>query len=628
MGRKSRIKRAPEVAADTPAPPPRPTLTTLDWWIVGTLLVLNLVVYGQVASHAFLNYDDGQFIYENAAVRDGLTLHTIAWALTSASVGWYPLTWLSHMLDVTLWGLKPGGHLLTQLLLHAASSVILFLALRRLTAATYLSAFVAALFAIHPAHVESVAWASERKDTLSTLFAMLVLYVYGSRTESLRKHLAVAVLFAASLMAKQMYVTLPFVLMLLDWWPLRRGIRIAEKVPLLALTVIASGIAVVGQKNLGALQSVHALPISVRIANALDGYVRYLGKLFWPLDLAVPYPMIPVPWTTALAAVLLIVAVTAAAWWLRDRAPYLLVGWLWYLGTLVPVIGIIQIGPQSIADRYTYFPYIGLFIAIVWGLASLIPQQRFAAYAGAVIIAILTVVAWHQTSYWKDSETLFIHAIEVTPPNSLAEYSLGQTLQMDAPDRAIPHFDRAIALAEEAGRTNPNAPPLEWYPQAFVGRATAQLVKARAAPPSDREKLISSAERDLHRALTVDPEAAHARNNLEVAQVMRREMLIDPETVADVGALLEEGARLTQQGRYEEAVTRFQRAVDTDPNSVAPRIYLGLGLIQAQRQAEAVASLREAEKIDAARANDLLTRMLRVPLKPTNLRDFIAVHSH
>jgi len=620
MGRKSRAKAEirepkPAIAAVTS------TWTERDWWVIGSLLVLTLLVFGQVAGHSFLNYDDGQFIYENEAVKSGLNATSIGWALTSASIGWYPLTWISHELDVQLWGLKPAGHLMMQFLLRAAYAVVLFIALRRMTASTIRSGFVAALFAIHPMHVESVAWASERKDTLSTLFAMLALYVYASPR---RRPVLVSVLFAASLMSKQMYVTLPFLFLVLDWWPLRRGLRVAEKISLVVLSIVASLIAFIGQRNLKALQSVSALPISTRLANALDGYFRYLGKLFWPSRLAVPYPMVDVPSGEVLFAAIVLIAVTAAAWFLRNRAPYLLAGWLWFLGVLVPVIGIIQIGPQSIADRYTYFSYIGLFIAIVWAIAratnELIPS-RAAIAIGAIVVLIFTAIAWKQTRYWKDSETLFTHAVAITPPNPLAEYSIGQALQLSAPERALPHLERAVLLVQDSRRTHPNFPAPDWYAQSYVAMATAKLMKARVVAVPERAPLLDGAERDLQQALKIDPEAAHAQNNLKVAEQMRRQLLPGG---TDINALLTSGTVLSQEAKYDEAVAQFRKATELAPHSVEAHVYLGLGLAQAKKNAEAIVAFRQAEKLDAARANDYVTRALQLPPHPTNLRDLIA----
>jgi len=616
MGRKSRAKA--EIKAPAPAiEAVTSTWTERDWWVIGALLVLTLLVFGQVAGHSFLNYDDGQFIYENEAVKSGLNGTSIGWALTSASIGWYPLTWISHELDVQLWGLKPAGHLMMQWVLHAANAIILFLALRRMTGSTIRSGFVAAFFAIHPMHVESVAWASERKDTLSTLFAMLALYVYASPR---RRPVLVAMLFAASLMSKQMYVTLPWLLLVLDWWPLRRGLRVAEKIPLVALSVIASLIAFIGQRNLKALQSVSALPISTRLANALDGYLRYLGKLFWPTHMAVPYPMVDVPSGEVFIAAIVLIGVTAAAWFLRDRAPYLLAGWLWFLGVLVPVIGIIQIGPQSIADRYTYFSYIGLFIAIVWAAGELLPS-RAAIAIGAIVVLVFTAIAWKQTRYWKDSETLFTHAVEVTPPNPLAEYSIGQALQLSAPDRALPHLERAVTLVQDSLRTHPNFPAPEWYAQSYVAMATAKMMKARVAPVPERAPLLDGAERDLHQALKIDPDAAHAGNNLKVAALMRQQLL---PRGADVNTLLTNGTALSQQGKYDEAIVQFRMATELAPQSVEARVYLALGLAQARRNREAVENLQQAERLDARKANDFLTRALQLPPNEANLRDLAA----
>lgn len=522
MGRKSRAKQERSTVEQGRAASATPSSwSRKEWLTIGTLIVLTFLVFGQVAGHSFLNYDDGQVIYENDAVKSGLNATSIGWAFTSASIGWYPLTWISHELDVELWGLRPAGHLSMQMLLHATNAIVLFLALRRMTGAVIRSGFVAALFAVHPMHVESVAWASERKDTLSTLFVLLALYVYAGAK---RRPVAVALLLAASLMAKQMYVTLPFLFIVLDWWPLKRGWRIAEKIPLIALSIGASLIALIGQKNLKALQSVAALPVSARLANALDGYMRYLVKLFWPFDLAVPYPMVAVPSTDVLVAAILLIMTTAAAWFVRDRAPYFLTGWLWYLGVLVPVIGIIQIGPQSIADRYTYFAYIGLFLALVWGIADLMPAKAAVAFGSTIVVA-LTAVAWKQTSYWKDSETLFLHSIAVTSANPLAEYSAGQTVQMTAPDRALPHLERSVALVRDSLRTHPNVPAPDWYAQAYVAMATAKMMKARVAPKPEVAPLLDSAEADLHQALTIDPQAAHAENNLKVAALMRRQLL-------------------------------------------------------------------------------------------------------
>src|SRR5438132_7979128 len=468
------------------------------------LIVLTLAVYAQVTSHSFLNYDDGQFIYENAHVVHGLTWDSIGWALSSTSIGWYPITWMSHMLDVDLWQMQAGMHVLTNVFLHVASACILFLALTRMTGAAWPSVTVAALFAIHPAHVESVAWVSERKDTLSTLFALFALLFYATAPE---RRLRVFVAMALSVMAKQMYITLPFVFLLLDFWPLGRmnnlRARVMEKVPLFALTLFGAIMAVVGQRNLTALRNLESVTLTTGLSNAAVAYVRYVGKFFVPVDLAVLYPLEVISAGVAIAATILLVAISLAAFRYRNTAPYFFTGWFWFMGTLVPVIGIVQIGTQAIADRYTYFSFIGLSIAVVWS----IPRRVLAPVAAVVIIAF-AAIAYRQAGYWRDSEALFEHTIAVTPPNPMAEYSIGQTFELTKPDRAIEHLQRAIRLSGHAS---------EWTAQAHVGLGTALMMKARPLPPAERMPLINEAIAEFQRALSIDPNAAHARNNIALA---------------------------------------------------------------------------------------------------------------
>jgi tetratricopeptide (TPR) repeat protein len=475
-------------------------------YFIAGLALITLIVFVQVRTHAFLNYDDGQFIYENPHVTGGLTSASIGWALTSSSIGWYPMTWMSHMLDVDLWQMRAGMHLLTNVMLHIISACLLFLALRRMTHEAWPSAVAAALFAIHPAHVESVAWVSERKDTLSTVFAMLALFFYAAAPE---KRVRLFIAMALSIMAKQMYITLPFVFMLLDFWPLRRGIRIKEKLPLFALTVFGAIMAVVGQRNLNALQSVAAMPLASRLSNAAVAYLRYIGKFFAPIDLAVIYPMQPVPAMLAAACALLVLAISVAAFVLRERIPSVFTGWFWFAGTLVPVIGIVQIGVQSIADRYTYFSFIGLSIALIWA----IPRRLLVPIAAVSIVALMAV-AYRQTGYWRDSETLFERTIAITLPNPLAEYSLGQTLEMSQPVRAIDHLQRAIALVKDSPST-----PRTWTAQAHVGRGTALMMKAHPMLTGrERTALIEQALAEFQEALALDPNAPHAHNNIALAR--------------------------------------------------------------------------------------------------------------
>jgi protein O-mannosyl-transferase len=626
MGRKARQKltrTAPApVVAVAEATPASIDWGAREWTIVAILIALTFIVFGQVTSHAFINFDDGQFVYENQHV-----LHRdVSWALTSAEIGWYPLTWFSHMLDVTIWGQRAGMHVLTSVFLHAISTLLLFLAMRQLTRAPWPSAFIAALFAIHPMHVESVAWVSERKDTLSTVFAMLALWLYARAP---RRMLGVSIAMALSLMAKQMYITLPFVFLLLDVWPLNRlrtfddlRQRAIEKWPLFLLTIAGIAAAVIGQRSLNAIQT--ALPIADRIANALLAYATYVGKLFVPIDLALPYPLVRVSLAAAILPLLLVAAITIAVYAVRRTAPYLLIGWLWFLGTLLPVIGIIAIGTQSMADRYTYFSYIGLFVALTFGALDLaarfrIPSQVLAAIAAVAVIGC-AIVASHQLRYWKDSETLFAHALNVTRDNSVAEYLLGQTLQATKPDQAMPHLQRAIDLTLPSLQV-PGAKAPDWFPQAYVAMGTALVVKARTMPDSAvRTALIRGAITNNRYALSLDPKTPHATNNIAVAT----QMLPHNPRQDEYDKYLDDGTKFSQAGRYDDAVSQYRLAAEIFPKSVEPHIYLGLGLLQANKRSEGVAELRAAKAISPTDANDFLTNALHMPVNPRNLDAFIA----
>jgi hypothetical protein len=370
-------------------------------------------------------------------VAQGLTRAGIAWAMTAkVASNWHPLTLISHMLDGQLYGLRPAGHHATSLLLHLANVLLLFEALRRMTGAVVRSAMVAALFAVHPTHVESVAWIAERKDVLSALFWILAMgaWAFYARRPSIGRYLLVSLLMILGLMAKPMVVTLPFALLLLDVWPLDRlglGWRrlVLEKLPLLALSAVSSVITIRYQE--ASLAPLEVVPWSLRAANALVSYTAYLGKLFLPRHLAVFYPIAPaIPAWKVAGAALLLAAITALAVWRARREPWLLTGWLWFLGTLVPVIGLVQVGRQAMADRYLYIPSIGLFLAVVWSVAGLLKEHRaaLAAAAGIVILA-LAVATRVQVGYWADSATLFRHALAATgEDNYLAHIGLGKAL--------------------------------------------------------------------------------------------------------------------------------------------------------------------------------------------------------
>lgn len=496
--------------------------------VFGALALLVLAVFGQAVRFPFINFDDGQLIFENPAVRAGLTATSIRWAFTSLDLGYYPLTWLSLMADRAVWGLNPAGYHLTAILLHLGSTLILYLALRRMTGALMPSALAAALFAVHPMHVESVVWVSERKDTLSTLFGVIALLLYSGRPG--RARLAgVALAFTASLLSKQMLVTLPLVLLLLDFWPLRRleakrsvaGL-IAEKLPLFALAAVGCAVAVVGQQRLNAIQSSSAVPLAMRVGNAVVAYSTYLGKLIWPANMAPLYPLTAASAGAIAGSALLLVGVTGLAWAYRYKVPSLLTGWLWFLVTLLPVIGLVQIGMQSMADRFTYIPYVGVFVALSFAAYEYLPPRTFIAISVIAVLAC-TAVAIRQVSYWRSTEALFSHTLDVTGPNPLAEYVLGQSLERTDPDRAITHLRRAIALASAMYGGGVEAPGSPLFAQSHVGIATALIEKAqKERDAATRARFYDAAIEEARAATRLDPNAANASKALAAAESLRR----------------------------------------------------------------------------------------------------------
>jgi len=445
-----------------------------------------LAVYLQVANFDFITWDDDMYVTENAQVKAGLTRQGIRWAFTSIhAFNWHPLTWLSHMTDVQLYGLKPRGHHLTNLVFHLANTILWFLFFLWTTGAKWPAALVAGLFALHPLHVESVAWVSERKDVLSTFFWVLTLWAYAwyAAAPSLRRYLLVALSFGMGLMAKPMLVTLPLVLLLLDVWPLGRWpaavagpgggkeerpasvwrtvLRywplLREKIPLLALTGVSCVITVLGQTKAGALVPFRVQPPLQRLANTLVSYCKYVLKSIWPFPMSFFYPLAPIPWWQTVMAVLGLTAMTALLLYASRKRPYLGVGWLWYLITLLPVIGLVQVGGQALADRYTYVPFIGLFIIAAWGGADLAdrwPQFKtaLALGAGAVLLACL-VTAWWQTGYWKNSDTLFVRGMKLNPNNYMAYHHLGMARSNEG------RLPEAIELFRETLARAPAYPP-------------------------------------------------------------------------------------------------------------------------------------------------------------------------
>jgi protein O-mannosyl-transferase len=442
------------------------------WHIVGVcicLAVLTWIVFGQTLWHDFINYDDQRYVYENTKITNGLSFGSIAWAFTHIhSTNWHPLTTISHMLDCQLYGLRSGWHHFTNILLHTLAVILLFVALTKMTGAFWRSGFVAAVFAIHPLRVESVAWIAERKDVLSGVFFMLTLlaYLHYTRLPSVKRYLVVMLVLACGLMSKPMLVTLPFVLLLLDYWPLDRirgqfWMRVLEKLPLVALSAISSIATLVAQK--GAVGWTDELPILERVNNAVLSYVLYIWQMVWPARLAVfyPHPENTLPLWQIISSLLLLICITAVAIALRKQRPYFITGWLWYLGMLVPVIGLVQVGWQGRADRYTYLPQLGLYIAVTWAAADLTAswrrQRTIVSVAALLVLGVLSSCAFVQTSYWRDSETLFKHALAVTKNNDVAENNLGIVfLGRGKLDEAISLLQAAVALRSENSPAHEN----------------------------------------------------------------------------------------------------------------------------------------------------------------------------
>jgi protein O-mannosyl-transferase len=495
------------------------------------IAALTWLVFSQTLRHDFVNYDDPRYVYENTRITSGLSMSGIAWAFTHIhSMNWHPLTTISHMLDCQLYGLKAGWHHSTNVLLHTLAAILLFLALQQMTGTAWRSAFVAAVFAIHPLRVESVAWIAERKDVLSGVFFMLTLlaYVYYVRLPRVSRFLVVVFAFACGLMSKPMLVTLPFVLFLLDYWPLARikgqlWKRVLEKIPLIALSAVSSIITFLVQK--GAVGHTEELPILERINNAVVSYVLYIWQMIWPVNLAVfyPHPENRLPLWEIVSCLVLLICATAVAIALRKRRPYLITGWLWYLGMLIPVIGLVQVGWQGRADRYTYLPQIGLYIVATWGVVDLTAfyrhQRTILSTAATLVVAALTSSAWVQTSYWHDSESLFRHAAAVTTNNDVADNNLGIVFLGQG------KVDDAISLLQRATDLRPDNSP------AHENLAKALLQKGRVT-----EALIH-----YRKLLDLQPD------NVEVHNIV--------------------GTVLVQQGRVAEGVEEWQKVLAIQPDN-------------------------------------------------------------
>jgi tetratricopeptide (TPR) repeat protein len=612
-----------------------------DFLLGLALIAITFCVYWSVRTCEFTNYDDTVYVTENGAVQAGLTGQSTMWAFQSTTrSNWHPLTWLSHMLDCEIYGLNAGRHHLTNLILHAANTLLLFLLLKRMTGACWRSAFVAALFALHPLHVESVAWVAERKDVLSTFFGFLALWAYARSAEKAEirspkpeggesasqppaaaradhvsriTHYAPALFFfALSLMSKPMFVTLPFVLLLLDFWPLGRFpasiappkapnlLRLmGEKVPFFALAAVSCGVTFWAQQKGGSVATFEALPAGQRFANALVSYVRYIGKMFWPGDLAVFYPYStswPAEQVIGAALGLLVVSALVVLYW-RQR-PYLAVGWFWYLGTLVPVIGIIQVGAQSLADRYAYVPLIGLFIILAWGANDLLGRRPHARWimAGLALPSLATcgILTAAQLRHWKDSESLFKRALAVTQDNYVAHLNLGVAYaSQEKLAEAAAQFDEVLRISPGLAPGHYNRGGI-YARQGQFAEADAEFDEAYKLKPDYEQVYLSrgnvlalqqkyeEAKEQFAAALRINPSYAEAENNL--------------------------GNALVLLGHLPEALPHFKKAMKINPNLFEAHYFLAGDLARRKRLEEAILQFRAALRIkkdDASALNDL-----------------------
>ena len=606
------------------------------------LAVVTLAVYWPAVYCNFLNLDDTYYFTANRHVQTGLNPANIAWAFTTRyASNWHPLTWLSLMLDAELFGTGPFGPHFTNLLLHAANTVLLFLLLRRLTAATWRSAVVAALFALHPLHVESVAWVAERKDVLSTFFGLLALLCYAgyarhmtgdtyrvTQTESIpsrvtchvsRFYWLALLFFALGLMSKPMLVTLPFVMLLLDWWPLGRMSRVegreprvrrlvVEKIPFFLLSAASCVITYIAQQKGGAVVSLMRISLAGRIENAFVSYARYLGKTVWPSPLVVLYPH-PIHWNTGLVvfSLLLVVGFSAAVMWFGRKHPYMPVGWFWFVGTLVPVIGLVQVGIQSMADRYTYLPLMGVFLVVVWGgdearVKWRLPETLILFPVGMVLLAC----AWatrSQLSYWRDSETLFRYALAVTENNSLAYNNLGICLSEKGQQaEAMGCFQKSLQINSDnadvlCNMGNALAQSGQWDQAADYFHRALKIAPDRPAVLSNlglvqvSQKQYAEAMTNFEKALQADPDSPSAHNNLATVLFVER--------------------------RFDEAARHFREALRLKQDD--PQIYTNLGdtLLQLGQTAEAVKYYQEALRLKPGDPN-IRARLQALGATPSN----------
>jgi len=588
-----------------------------NYHIIIFLIVTSVIAFSPVAANEFINFDDNGYITENVRVQQGITLQNVQWALTTTYFSyWHPLTWLSHMLDWHLFGANASGHHLMSLFLHIGSVIFLFLFLYKTTNHIWPAAFAAALFSLHPLRVESVAWASERKDVLNIFFTVLCFYAYAfyADEKKVSRYVLCMLFFVLAVMSKPMAVTLPFVLLLLDYWPLNRwgnpyhentkkGFSsviklIVEKIPFFCVSLAASAGAIWAQSKEGTVASLDNVPFMIRTSNAIVAYVSYLGKLLWPVNLAVfyPYEYVLPPWKILFSAAVILVITLIVMYYIRKK-PFLFVGWYIYLGTLVPVIGLVQVGSQAMADRYTYVPSLGITFVLAWGIPSIIENQklrkRFLAPVAVIFLSLLMLLTWQQCHYWKNSVTVFIHAISVTKNNALAHNQLGLAFYEQGRDReALYHFDKTILLqpAQDSAYNNRGAIYLKY------GRTEQAL-------------------QDFNKTLAVNPHYVKAYNNRANLYIQERQYRLAMEDLNEairlqpdyVLAYFNRGLLSAGLGDYQKAIHDFDSVTMLNANHVyayhnRASLYFNMGNIQSGcLDAQKACALGNCQIMEAAR---------------------------
>jgi Tfp pilus assembly protein PilF len=612
--RKSRANRPP----DSPSPKnAHITISTHKPWqiavVCAILVVITLFAFHGVSNNDFLTYDDYDYVLHNLPVQQGLTIESLKWAFTTYhSANWHPLTWVSHMIDWDLYGNNPSGHHLTNVYLHAANAVLLLLLLLYMTGYLGRSAIVAFLFALHPAHVESVAWVAERKDVLCAFFYLATLLAYGwyVRRPSWKRFVWVVLGFACALMSKPMAVTLPFVLLLLDYWPLRRitftpetrarrfssfAKLCLEKWLLFIMAAISSVITVYAQRAGGTVAALQTLPLLDRLANAAISYCRYARLAFWPNPLIVYYyyDLNSIVVSTALLSLLALILITAACWHYRIQRPYCLVGWLWFLGTLAPVIGIVQVGGQSMAERYSYLPFVGLLIAVVWLVGDAVAKRpRFKLVAQLLAVAAIAACALKtqaQVVIWKNMITLFGHVLDVDPRGE------------------IPNLNLGIAYMKQ-GR---NADAQQYIERAMVYNNPGSNTRLFLGDVLQAQGKLDQAAQQYRQALAVVPNSYDGHNDLgislgkqgltaEALQQFRLAEAIQPESAT---AHSNAAWILTETNQFPQAVEEFTQALRSDPANASTHNNLGVALLQLGDFERAAEQFNDAIQIDPSYAD-------------------------